>query len=162
MVIPARVPGRAAESRHVLPPCDPRPMIPLFFHAHSGLRYLVLLAAFVAVAYLLYALATGRATERASRVLTSVFVGLLDLQILLGLLLMVSGIYYPALMGHLMMMILAAVVAHGASVMARKAEPRRALMLRLLGVAGALVLIVGGILSIGRSIFGAGVPSVVS
>lgn len=133
------------------------------FHAHSGLRYLVLLSAVVALGYYAYALATGRTAERPARTLTAVFVGFLDLQVLLGLLLMVTGIYYPALMGHLMMMLLAVVVAHGASVAARRSDDfRRALQIRLAGVVVALVLIVGGILSIGRAVFGSGAPSVVS
>lgn len=139
-----------------------RPMS-FLFHAHSGLRYLVLLSALAAAGYFVYALATGRTAERPARVVTAVFVGFLDLQILLGLLLMVTGIYYPALMRHLMMMLLAAAVAHGASVAARRApEVRRGLQIRLAGVVIALVLIVGGILSIGRSVFGSGSPSVLS
>ncbi len=133
------------------------------FYAHSGLRYLVLLAAFVAVGYLAYSAATGRGAERTARVVTAVFVGLLDLQIVLGLLLMVMGTYYPAIVGHLFMMLLAAAAAHGASVAARRSgNAGRATKIRLAGVAVALLLIVGGIMSIGRSVFGSGAPSIVS
>lgn len=134
----------------------------LLFYAHSGLRYLVLLAGIAAVAYLAFALATGRSAERPGRILTSTFVGFLHLQVLLGLLLMVTGIFYGALMGHLVMMLLAAVVAQGAASMARRStDPGRALRLRLAGVAVALFLIVGGVMAIGRSVFGSGAPSVV-
>lgn len=132
------------------------------FYAHSGLRYLVLLAGLVAVAYLAYAAATGRGADRPSRIVTAAFTGLLDLQIVLGLLTMVTGIYYPALIGHLVMMLLAAAVAHGASITARRPEQAaRAATIRLAGVAVALLLIVGGIVSIGRAVFGSGAPSMV-
>lgn len=134
----------------------------LLFHAHSGLRYLVLLAGLAAVVYFAYSLATNRTAERPARVLTSVFVGFLDLQILLGLLLMVTGIFYGALMGHLVMMLLAAAAAHGASVVARRSDDaRRALQIRLAGVTVALFLVAGGVMAIGRSLFGSGAPSMV-
>ncbi|HEU4698259.1 MAG TPA: hypothetical protein VFS40_03710 [Gemmatimonadales bacterium] len=129
------------------------------FHAHSGLRYLVLLAGVLALLVLVYGRATGR-PMRAGRVLTSVFAGLLDLQILLGIALVISGIYYGALMGHMAMMLLAAVVVHVASVVARHAtDERRALTLRLGGVVIALLCILLGILAIGRSILGTGAPT---
>lgn len=130
------------------------------FHAHSGLRYLVLITAVAAGVYFVFALITNRTSERPARLLTAAFVGFLDLQILLGVLLMASGIYYPALTGHLVMMLLAAAAAHGASVMARRTPgARRALQVRLVGVVLAFALIAGGIMSIGRSLFGSGAPS---
>lgn len=131
------------------------------FYAHSGLRYLVLLAGLVAALYYLYGLATRRAPDRAASVLGALFTGTLDLQILLGLVLVVTGIYYPALIGHIAMMILAAVAAHGAGVLARRSSsPARYHSVRLAGVLTALALIVGGVLAIGRSLFGSGAPSV--
>lgn len=133
------------------------------FYAHSGLRYLVLLAGIVAVAYLAFALATGRRSEKPERIVTASFTGLLDLQILLGLLVMVTGIFYSALIGHLVMMLLAAGVVHWTSATAKKpAEAGRATKLRLVGVVVGLVLIVGGVMSIGRSVFESGPPSMVS
>ncbi|HET8656553.1 MAG TPA: hypothetical protein VFL93_13620 [Longimicrobiaceae bacterium] len=129
----------------------------ILFHAHSGLRFLVLLAALVDVVYFSYALGRSLPNNRAARVLTAVFVGLLDLQVLLGIALMATGIYYGALMGHVMMMVLALIVAHVASVLARK-DPvaKRAYWIRLLGALVPLVLIIGGILAIGRSVLGVG------
>lgn len=130
------------------------------FYAHSGLRYLVLLAGIVAVLYLGFALATRRGAERPGRVLSAVFIGLLDLQIVLGLLLVVLGMYYPAVIGHLVMMLLAAAVAHVSSVAARRsADARRALFLRFAGIVGALMLIVAGVHSIGRAVFGSQPPT---
>lgn len=121
------------------------------YQAHSGLRYLVLLAAVLAAGYLAYGLATRRPHGRAARALTSTFVGLLDLQIILGIVLVASGVFYPALIGHLMMMVLAAVAAHGLSIAGRKStEARRKHMLPLAGIVVALALILAGIAAIGR------------
>lgn len=122
------------------------------FHAHSGLRYLVLLTGVVAVLYYAYHW-LGRPQERASRVLLAVFTGLLDLQVLLGIALVVGGTFYPALMGHLTMMLLAVVAAHLFSVLSRRSEEvRRANGLAVAGVLLSLVLVVGGILAIGRAV----------
>ena len=132
----------------------------VLFQAHSGLRYLILLVA--AIAVVVYAIALGREREQTSRdrVLMSVFTGLLDLQLLLGVALVVSGILYTALIGHIATMTLAVVVAHVAGVIAKKSlDARRAHAMRLAGVLGALVLILGGIMAIGRSVFGSGAPS---
>jgi hypothetical protein len=124
------------------------------YHAHSGLRYLVLLAGVAALLVLAAGLATGRPV-RAARALTSAFTGLLDLQILLGLGLVLGGVFYGALIGHLVMMLVAAVAAHVASVVARRAaDERRANTTRLVGVLVALLCIVGGIMAIGRGVLG--------
>ena len=124
------------------------------YMAHSGLRYLVLLAALAALVALAIALAARRPVA-AGRGLAAAFAGLLDLQILLGIGLVIAGVFYGALMGHLVLMVAAAVAAHATSVMARRAtDERRATTTRLLGVAVALACIVGGILAIGRSVVG--------
>jgi len=134
-------------------------MMTMLYHAHSGLRYLVLLAAVAALVAIGVGLATGR-PARAARGLTMAYTGLLDLQILLGIALVVSGIFYGALMGHLVMMVLAAVAAHTASVLARRQpDERAALRMRFLGVAASLVCIVVGIMAIGRSVIGRGSPT---
>jgi heme A synthase len=137
-----------------------RKMINGLFYAHSGLRYLILLVGLALAVNCALALRSQRASNSTDRILTGAFTGLLDLQLLLGIALVVSGILYPALVGHIAMMVLAVVVAHATSVMARRAsEPRRAHALRLAGALGALVLILGGISAIGRAIFGTGAPS---
>lgn len=129
------------------------------FFAHSGLRYLVLLTGLVALFYYAYALAARKPVTRASSITGGIFVGLLDLQILLGLLLMATGIYYGALIGHLAMMLLATAVAHGGFIASRRiVEPGRHHIYRLAGVAAALILILMGIMAIGREIIGTGRP----
>ena len=124
------------------------------YHAHSGLRYLVLLAALAALVSLAYALAMGR-MDRSARVLPMVFTGLLDLQVLLGIGLVIGGVFPDAAVGHLVMMVLALVAAHGASVMAKRANTeRREMTIRLVGIVLALLLIAGGIMALGRSVLG--------
>lgn len=129
------------------------------YHAHSSVRYLVLLLAIVVIAFAVHGYLTRRATGKGDRISMGAFTGLIDLQVLLGVGLIAMGIFYGALMGHLMMMILAAVAAHAASVMARRAEGQRAHAIRLAGVVLALVLIVGGIMAIGRSPLQTSIPT---
>jgi hypothetical protein len=127
-------------------------MIDALFHAHSGLRFLVLLAAVVALVVQAMGLFGRRPYDRPSRLSMAAFTGLLDLQVLLGIALVALGCFYGPLMGHLMMMLLAAAAAHGCSVFARKqADGRRAHTVALVGVVLALLLIVVGIGAIGRS-----------
>jgi hypothetical protein len=131
----------------------------ILFHAHSGLRYLVLLAAVAAILSLAYALATGRAA-RAAFALATTFAVLLDVQIVLGIGLMLGGLFPDAVIGHLALMLLAAVATHASSIVGRRAETERGeLAMRLGGIVLALALIVGGILAIGRSVLGSAPPS---
>jgi hypothetical protein len=136
-------------------------MLPLFY-SHSGLRYLVLAAGVLDVIVFGALLVRGKDGGRAARILMAVFTGLLDLQILLGIALVIAGIFYPALFGHILMMVLAAGVAHFASVAARRAEGLRATRIRLTGGAIALGLLAAGILAIGRAVIGSSPPSISS
>jgi len=124
------------------------------FSAHSGLRYLVLLAALAAIVMLAYSVATGRSI-RPSRILANSFAGLLDLQIVLGIGLVMGGIYTDAVTGHLMLMLLAAIVTHAAFVIGQQmSNDRRELAVRLGGIVLALIVIAAGIMAIGQSILG--------
>lgn len=123
----------------------------ILFQAHSGLRYLVLLVGLAALIYFLSGLATKRPVDKGVRILGSVFTGLLDLQVLLGLIMVAMGRFYPQLIGHIVMMVLAAAVTHVLLVMNRKrATP--GYVLPLIAVAVALVFIAGGIMAIGRGL----------
>ena len=124
------------------------------YHAHSGLRYLVLLAAVAALIALTYGVSTGRAA-RAASVLAAIFAGLLDLQILLGVGLVIGGIFPDAVVAHLILMVFAAVVTHASSIVGqRSSSEHRELLIRLGGIAIGLALIVGGIMAIGRGVLG--------
>lgn len=126
----------------------------ILFHAHSGLRYLVLLAGLLALAFSLTAALRGQPWNRPGRILLSAFVGLMDLQVLMGLILVFVRVFYPALWGHLTLMILAAAAGHVAAAMNRRRPPeRQSHWVAVIGAGLGLVLIVGGIMSIGRPIF---------
>jgi hypothetical protein len=126
-----------------------------FMHGlHSGIRYLVLAAALAAIVAAVVGWKRAPGTPAgAERTVMLAFVGLLDLQVVTGLILLFLWPYYPALIGHIMMMVLAAIVAHAGSVMARRREPaRNGAPLRVAAVVAALVLVIGGIMAIQRPI----------
>lgn len=124
----------------------------IVFHAHSGIRYLVLLAGIVAAAYALVGWVRGRGYDRTGRLLGRIYVGVLDVQVLLGVVLL-TATYYPALIGHITMMVLAAGAAHGFAVaQKRRRAEARSFALQFTGLAISLLLIVAGILAIGRPI----------
>jgi hypothetical protein len=123
------------------------------FHAHSGLRYLVLLVGLVALAYFVMGLATKRPVDKGVRILGAAFTGLLDLQVVLGLVMVAMGRFYPQLIGHIAMMALAVAVTHALLVINRKRH-NPGYLLPLIAVASALALIVGGIMAIGVGVLG--------
>ena len=117
------------------------------FAAHSGTRYLVLAVGLIALLWFVWGLGTNRPLSRAASITFAVFVGLLNLQGLMGIVLLIGGHRPPGIWGHLSLMILALTLANSM----RKASRRSTGYGRpLLGVAGALALIVVGILAIGR------------
>ena len=82
----------------------------ILFHAQSGLRYLVLLVGVIALVYAAVAAARRQPWSSTTRGLLLAFTGLLDLQVLLGVVLVFVWRFYPALWGHIVMMVLAAAV----------------------------------------------------
>jgi hypothetical protein len=121
-------------------------------HAHSGLRFLILLLGVLNVVVLGAGLAGKKPFSKVHRVLGASFAGALHLQLVLGVSMVAMGRYYPALIGHMVMMIFAAVAAQAAfSVNRRRETP--SLQLPLAGVVVALVCIFGGVMSIGRGLF---------
>ena len=129
-------------------------MLTFLYHAHSGLRYLVLLAGLAAAVLLAMGLFSRRPFGNPARAAHAAFNGLMDLQLLLGIVMVAMGRFYPSLIGHMVMMVLAVAASHATSVLARKApDARRAYSLGLMGVVVALALIVGGIMAIRSSPF---------
>jgi hypothetical protein len=126
-------------------------MLTGLLHAHSGLRFLVLLAGLASVVILIHGLVTKRSFGKADRIASSAFAGLLHLQVVLGITMVALGRYYPALIGHLVLMLAAATLAQTLmSLNRRKAVPTQ--LFPLIGVLGALGLITGGVLAIGRGL----------
>ncbi|HLL84995.1 MAG TPA: hypothetical protein VK420_20160, partial [Longimicrobium sp.] len=83
----------------------------MVYYAHSGLRYLVLLAAIAAIVILARGLSGKRPYDRPARISSAIYTGSLHLQVVLGIIMVVLGRWYPALMGHLIMNLLAVAVA---------------------------------------------------
>ena len=123
----------------------------MLLYAHSGVRYLVLLAGVVALVYALFGAVTKRPYDRTMLSMASAFAGLTHLQVLLGVALLVTGQFYSALIGHIVCMVFAAVVAQLVpSVMRRRAPGERSFLPHTVGILVALGLMVAGIMAIGR------------
>lgn len=124
-------------------------MVTGLLHAHSGLRYVVLLLALAFLAVCIAGLVQKTPFSRQGRILGSAFLGLFHLQVVLGLVMVALGIYYPALIGHLVLMLAAAVVGQVlVSLNRRRAEP--GWQLPLAAVVSMLLLVTGGTFAIGR------------
>jgi hypothetical protein len=81
-------------------------------HTHSGIRWLVVAAAVAAFVFFGYGWLAKKYSEKPARILTAAYSGLLDMQVLLGLIfLFVVGVKGNRI-EHMFMMILAAVLAH--------------------------------------------------
>ena len=138
-------------------------MTPTLLVIHSYLRWLVLLAGLVAIAKLASGYTRQAVYGAADLRVSRIFIGLFDLQFLLGLILYaVSPVTRDALKDmatsmqqphirffvaeHPMMMFIALCVAHGSSIAARKSPSDRVKFLRgALGFALALGLVLAGI-----------------
>ena len=128
----------------------------MLLNAHSGFRYLVLLAGLLVIGYATYGVVAKLEYDRTMRILGVAFTGLIDLTVVLGLANLFSGGgFYPRLSGHIVMMILAAVVAHAVSaVMKRRPPEERTFAPHIVGTLIVLGMIAGGIVAIGRPILG--------
>lgn len=128
-------------------------MYDFVLNAHSGLRYLILLVGLLTVLIALVGMAQKQPVSNAGLTLLRVFVVLLDIQLLLGVLTLVTGTFYMQLIGHLVMMVAAVAMAHLAASRLRKAAPEaRGNGQLLTGALIPLALIVAGILAIQRPI----------
>lgn len=127
-------------------------MAEMLFGMHSGTRYLVLLAGIVATIAVIAGSVRGKAT-RGAALSSRIFLILLDVQVLLGIALVVVWPFHGALIGHIVMMVLAVASGHGLAVaVRRRPADAPAAGLQLAAVLVPLILVIGGILAIGRPI----------
>lgn len=124
----------------------------MLFHAHSGLRYIVVLAGVLALIYFLYGWLTKKPYGGPGPILYRALMGAVDLQVLLGLVLYLGGAATVMMHGHLTYMLLAVIVLHVVGVLQRRRPEPRGYGLPLLGVVIAAVLVFVGVSSIGRSL----------
>lgn len=123
----------------------------ILLHAHSGIRYLVVLFGVATLVYAIYGAATRKPYDKRMRVLGSLFAGSMHLNILLGLGLIMMGRFYPQLAGHIFMMISAAVAAQIVpSVMRRRPEEERSYLPYAVSAVIAFGLLWGGVQAIER------------
>jgi multisubunit Na+/H+ antiporter MnhB subunit len=95
---------------------------------HSGLRWLVVAVTIIALVWFLLVWLAKRRNEKADRALMGAFSGLIDLQVLVGIIYIIwsgsTGVGYPSYrIKHGVAMIIAAVVSH-LSMRWRTAEPK--------------------------------------
>ena len=127
----------------------------MFYDAHSGFRYLVLLAGVLTLGYAIYGAVAGRTYDRTMFRLARTFAGLIHLQLLIGIALLFTERFYPALIGHILPMVFAAAAATVAPAVMRRREPAaRTWMPHIVATLVALALIVIRIIAIGRSPLG--------
>ena len=125
----------------------------MLFAAHSGLRYLLLLAGLFVVLYALVGLLGKREYSAAMPRLASAFTGLLHLQVLTGVAVLFTRPFYTAIIGHLFLMLAAAAVAQlTGSVVKRRPLEQKSYGPHLVGAVLALGLVATGVLAIGRGV----------
>jgi len=123
--------------------------------AHSGWRYLILLAGIAMIGYALYGQMTGKQYDKPMRVLGSVYAGLIHFQILLGIAVIFAGQFNPQAGLHIILMIFAAAVAQvPVSVMRRRPEEEKTYGPFAVFGAVSMALVVVGIWSLGRPLVG--------
>ncbi len=109
---------------------------------HSLVRFVLLIVAVVGIVVTLVALARQSAAAPMDRGIASGFVGLYDLQVLLGLLIILLGGLTNAV--HPIVMFLGVIAAHGLQSAARRAEGTRLSLLRLaLYIVPTAIILVG-------------------
>jgi len=121
-------------------------------HAHSGLRYLVVLVLFVQLVLALVGTVKSQPVGKLHRAVSGAALGLVYTQVLVGLALAALGFFTARHIGHLVPMLLAAVlvtVLHVQNKRAAQPTHRRG----LIASGGALALIVVGVAAIGRHLF---------
>lgn len=115
---------------------------------HSVVRFFLLLVAAIGIVLTVVALVQQRAPAKTDATLGSVFVGIYDLQMLLGLLIILLGGLNQAI--HPIVMFIGLVVAHGLQVMVRRTQGSQVWLTRLALYIVPLAIILVGLASIGK------------
>lgn len=109
---------------------------------HSVVRFLILLAAVVGILKVLVSLVQRAEADRFDQTIASAFLGLYDLQALLGILIILLGGLSQAI--HPIVMIAGLILAHGLQSMVKRAAGSTAAVYRLaLYVVPLLIILVG-------------------
>ncbi|MBI4787964.1 MAG: hypothetical protein HY782_13080 [Chloroflexi bacterium] len=115
---------------------------------HSLMRFAILPVAVVGIIMTLIALVQRKSPASLDQTVSSIFLGLYDLQVLLGLLIILLGGLTNAI--HPVVMFAGAIVAHGLQAMSKRAIGANIHTLRLLMYLATLAIIVVGLAVINR------------
>lgn len=115
---------------------------------HSIVRFVLLLVALVGLIKAIIGLAQKGKADKADQMLASAFVGLYDLQALLGILIIFLGSLTQAI--HPLVMIVGIIAAHVLQSMGKRAEGQQAGLYRLALYIVPLAIILFGLATIGR------------
>lgn len=127
------------------------------FWTHSGLRYLVYLAGLLTLAYAVYGAVRKQPYDRTMARLSTAFAWLIHINILVGVGVLFTGRFGPAVTGHIMVMVFAAAAAQVVpSVMRGRRPSERSYLPHVVGTLVALALVVVGVVALGRPVFGGG------
>jgi hypothetical protein len=137
------------------------PMRDILLDIHSGWRNIVILATIIVFLFFVYALATKRFTAKQETTALKIWTGVVDLQFLLGILLLIVTViddrYYDKLTGHWIVALIAVTVAHVPAIYKRLNGEPKAQTRRIMGAVLpiiAIVLIIVALSAIDRPIFG--------
>lgn len=114
---------------------------------HSLVRFVLLAIALAGILTTLAPLSQDK-TDRLGRILSASFVGIYDIQVLLGLLIIVLGGLSQVI--HPFLMFIGVVIAHGLQRIAKRSPPQRTRLVLFLLYLIPLVFILLGLASIGR------------
>ena len=121
--------------------------------AHSGVRWLVVLASLVALIWLVYSLVTSRAYDRATQRIMTIFSSLVGLQWLIGVIFLIvlgasTTFAVRTRWEHTVIMTLVLVAAHVHMMLKRRADRAR-LLGGLVSLIVALALVYVGVARVG-------------
>lgn len=129
--------------------------------AHSGWRYVVIVATFGVALFFAYTLLAKPAAHKRERIALAAWGGVLDIQLTLGLILLALYVlddkYYGALMGHWTMGIMAALVGHVPAFYKRLNGEPTTTARRVMGLVLPILvflLVLGGLAAIEQPLFG--------
>ncbi len=115
---------------------------------HSLVRFLILIAAIVGIVKALISLAQKSASDSLDQTVASVFLGLYDLQVLIGILIVLLGGLTQAI--HPIVMLVGVLIAHGLQSMTKRAKGSNVPIYRLGFYILPLLVILIGLASIGH------------
>jgi hypothetical protein len=135
-------------------------MLDFLREAHSGWRYLVILATLLVALYFIFALVSKRTAAKQERIVLAAWAGVVDMQLLLGLILLVyylvDGRYYAQLTGHWLLGFVTVFIAHIPTLYKRLNGQPSDTVRRAMGVGLPLVAFASvyfGVLALGYGLF---------